>query len=493
MASVCNRPNGLRWIQFSDSEGRRQTLRLGKFNAKDAGEICRRVEMLLAAQIGGTSIDRETAEWVAGIGAKIRSRLVKFGLIEKPIEDKAPEATLDAFLDDYLVNRKHELKPSTRCNLECARRNLVAYFGADKPLSEITPGDADEWRLWLRRSRPAKPGEPKPPGLGENTARRTCGRAKQFFKAAKKKHLIADNPFSEIGDCQVRANKSRDRFITRAEAQKVLDACPNAQWRLLFALSRFGGLRCPSEHAGLRWADVDFEAGKFTVHSPKTEHHEGHESRVVPIFAELRPYLEAARAEAAKDAEFVITIKTMRSPKPNPRTSMEKIVKRAGLIPWPKLFHNLRATRQTELSADFPEHVVCQWIGNSKAVAREHYLRVTDADYAKAAGRSDAKSDATNHEKATHKATVHTSPQTSTLGYVVQKCLEDNGFGDAGPVIRELLLSLKAPPVGLEPTTQRLTVDPMFRRKQAFSQGSDASYRQNLDLQPVAPSNTHSQ
>jgi integrase len=47
------------------------------------------------------------------------------------------------------------------------------------------------------------------------------------------------------------------RFVTREEAHAVMDACPDAEWRLLFALSRFGGLRCPSEHIALRWADVD--------------------------------------------------------------------------------------------------------------------------------------------------------------------------------------------------------------------------------------------
>ncbi len=30
-----------------------------------------------------------------------------------------------------------------------------------------------------------------------------------------------------------------------------------------------------------------------------------------------------------------------------------------------------------ELAERWPEHVVCAWIGNSKAVAREHYLQVT--------------------------------------------------------------------------------------------------------------------
>ena len=52
---------------------------------------------------------------------------------------------------------------------------------------------------------------------------------------------------------------------------------------------------------------------------------------------------------------------------------------------WPKLWQNLRAIRQTELEEYFPSHVVCQWIGNSQSVAREHYLQVTDSHYERAA------------------------------------------------------------------------------------------------------------
>ena len=68
----------------------------------------------------------------------------------------------------------------------------------------------------------------------------------------------------------------------------------------------------------------------------------------------------------------------------NIRTVMTKIVRRADLIPWPRSFPNLRASRQTELEARFPTHVVCAWIGNSEAVARKHYLQVRDEDFAKA-------------------------------------------------------------------------------------------------------------
>jgi len=51
---------------------------------------------------------------------------------------------------------------------------------------------------------------------------------------------------------------------------------------------------------------------------------------------------------------------------------------------WPKLFHNLRTRRQTELTARFPLHVVCGWIGNSAPIADKHYLQITDDHYADA-------------------------------------------------------------------------------------------------------------
>jgi hypothetical protein len=60
------------------------------------------------------------------------------------------------------------------------------------------------------------------------------------------------------------------------------------------------------------------------------------------------------------------------------------VIKRAGVKPWPRLWHNMRATRQTELEDQFPSHVVCAWLGNSKPIAAKHYLQVTDDHFKKA-------------------------------------------------------------------------------------------------------------
>jgi len=53
----------------------------------------------------------------------------------------------------------------------------------------------------------------------------------------------------------------------------------------------------------------------------------------------------------------------------------------AGVAQWPKLFVNLRASRETELMRTEPTHIVHAWLGNSKEVAEDHYLMVTDEDF----------------------------------------------------------------------------------------------------------------
>src|SRR5690606_15713700 len=118
---------------------------------------------------------------------------------------------------------------------------------------------------------------------------------------------IAKNPFRKMKDVTVKANESRLFEVKLDAAYKVLAACPDSQWRLIFALCRFGGLRCPSEVLELTWGDIAWDVGRMTIRSPKTEHHEGKESRSVPIFAELLPYLREAFDLAEPGTIHVVT------------------------------------------------------------------------------------------------------------------------------------------------------------------------------------------
>src|SRR5262249_8769641 len=104
----------------------------------------------------------------------------------------------------------------------------------------------------------------------------------------------------------------------------------------------------------------------------------------------------------------------------NLRTRFTKIIRRAGLTPWPKLFHNLRASCETDLAQSFPVHVVCSWIGNSQLIAAKHYLQVTESDFERAAN-SGAKPGAVGLQKAVQPASAITrrdsqeSPQVETI------------------------------------------------------------------------------
>ena len=255
--------------------------------------------------------------------------------------------------------------------------------------------------------------------------------ARQFFNAALDDELITKNPFkSKEIKVTVQGNKEREYFLTRQDADKILDACPDAQWRLIFALARYGGLRTPSETLLLRWEDVNWDTLRMIVHSPKTAHHEGRAFCVVPIFPGLYPHLLAAYEEAKQGTQYVIT--RYREPGLNLRTKLIRILTKAGLTPWPKLWQNLRATRQTELAKDWPGHIVCAWMGNTQAVADEHYLQVTDEDYSRAAQNATQYPTAQGGNE--QKSTKDNADENADFPLVTAKCnsVHELPVGDTG-------------------------------------------------------------
>ncbi|MSQ96750.1 MAG: site-specific integrase [Gemmataceae bacterium] len=392
MASISRDPNGRRRILFTDRDGGRKTIRLGKVSQRMAEEIKIKVEALNAAKIGGCSLDRETAAWVANLGDGLHGKLAAVGLTEP-----RRTARLGEFLDGFIANRKPTAAPSTIISLNQVKTRLIDQFGAERDLRSITPADAEGWAAALAEQ-----------GYAPATAGRAIKRARQFCKAALRDKLITENPFAEI-KASGQVNKERQFHVDRETIFRVIDAAPNAEWRLIIALSRFGGLRCPSEHLALRWQDMDWERNRFRVDSPKTG------ERWIPMFPELRPHLEAAFELAEDGAVFVIT--SYRSEYVNMRMQLARIIRRAGAKVWPKLFHNLRASRETELAAEYPIHVVCEWIGNTAAIAAKHYLTVREEDFERAA-QGGAKSGALEaHFQAQQaSATVSTGSQELTEG-----------------------------------------------------------------------------
>ncbi len=121
----------------------------------------------------------------------------------------------------------------------------------------------------------------------------------------KRRGLVEINPFEDVKHAAGDASE-RQRFITRTMTAELLEAAPDTTWRTIIALCRYGGLRCPSEVLSLRWCGVDWEKERVRVGSPKTEHHAGRGSRVIPLFPELKPCLEEAWDAAEEGAVYVI-------------------------------------------------------------------------------------------------------------------------------------------------------------------------------------------
>lgn len=364
MATLSNN-KGLWSIQFPNGKGGRHTIRLGRIGRNAANAVRSHVDHLRAASKSGQAVPGSTAAWVKDAGAKIHAKLVQFGLVLARAEKQ--KVALGAMVDAYIA-RRTDLKERSRTNLKQARRTMVEFFDASRDVRTINKGEARDWARHLRTT------------LAPPTVSAHVKRARQIFRDGIDRGIVDNNPFVGI-KLGSEVNASRNQYIPAADVLKAIEACPDAEWRLIFALARFGGLRTPSETHGMKWSDVDFAEGRMVVHSPKTEHHHGRASRIVPIFPEVRPYLEDC-FQLATGAGHVISAHRGE----NLRTHAERIIERAKLVRWPRLFQNLRASCETDLTTRFPLHVACAWIGNSQLIAARHYLQVTDEHFADASG-----------------------------------------------------------------------------------------------------------
>jgi len=370
MASLCadKGPRGTNWRVITRlPNGRRHSIRLGRVNKRIAEQTRRMVQLLEASKATGQPYDPEVIAWLGRVSDKIHDRIVRAGLAE-PRAASVAAITLGEHLDRFFSTLVKQ-KPTTARNYERSRRLMLEFFTKDRLLDSITPGDADEYKAWLLSR------------FAAATASVDLRRARQFLKQAVRRRLIMENPFADI-PCGSQVNEARKEFISIETIEKVIAACTSNEWRLVFALARYAGLRISSEIKNLRWEDIDWEHNRFTVHEPKVEHHPGRGRRTIPIFPELRPHLERAYRERKPGQELLVPMARHAT---NLNTEARRIIKRAGVPQWQKTFVNLRASRSDELDRTLPSHVVDSWMGHSGKVRRDHYLMVTEQDFADAA------------------------------------------------------------------------------------------------------------
>jgi hypothetical protein len=166
----------------------------------------------------------------------------------------------------------------------------------------------------------------------------------------------------------------------------------------------------------LAWCNVDFEAGRLTVTSPKTEHHADVATRIVPIVPRLHAILMDAFEAAEPDTVLVVPM--LRNADANLRTHAHRLMLRAGVEPPPKVFVNLRSSCATDWAKEHGRHVAAKWCGHSPLIALRHYAQVRPEDFDRATGRarqpasptappSPSKGGAESGARAAHNAAQH--------------------------------------------------------------------------------------
>lgn len=348
-------------------------------------------------------IDGQGKEVKPSLGAKAKvsernARAMCRGMEAKFAKDpatlKAGQAPpLIQWCTRYLSHRTNLAESTIKADTRtCAY--LREFFGDAKPLDEITPAHAADWRAWLGSSerQPGWPSEGK--GQGESTVCYHIRHAKGMFNAAAEQEVIPANPFRK----QVGAGpeiERNDAPLSRADIAKLVEAAGESGpgWKALVALCAYAGLRL-NEALRITWSCVDFNGNKINVpvkmrdgrtSGARTTKSKGRAPLMVP---ELAVVLRECRAGTTPgDVVAPVSLNNLnrmmvgyKGSGKTPATT--GIIRRAGLAPWPRPFHRLRDWRADMWRQEgIEERVIDLWMGHSLAVARKHYARTVPEGY----------------------------------------------------------------------------------------------------------------
>ncbi|TCB90477.1 site-specific integrase [Micromonospora zingiberis] len=174
--------------------------------------------------------------------------------------------TVDQFLDEWLKSATRDVEKATAANYRHALLPVRARLG-EKLLQEVTEEDIEalvDWMLTEGRRRGGKPGT----GLGVRSARLTLGRLRTALNVAVRRQLVVRNVATFVTIPRAAAKAALDARAARKpwtqEEVKIFLTGITGERLYAVCLLSMMGLR-PAEVCGLRWSDVDFEAGTIAA------------------------------------------------------------------------------------------------------------------------------------------------------------------------------------------------------------------------------------
>jgi integrase len=357
------------------TDGRRKSLRLGGMGVAGKREVDglrQLLSALVAWKSAAVPLPESSQAVIAGLHPRLRSFLLDSALLSLPKGDP----TVGEWLDVFLERKCGLVKSSTMRVYGRTCKQARHFFRPTERIGAVDGDRALEFRKWLMQPR-GKRGRV----LAEATIRKTCAIMSEAFGCALKAGLIRQNPFLTAGIKKtVQPNRSREYFVSREEAGRLLAACESTEERLMVGLARFAGLRTPSEIADLRWSDFDSVNRTLRIRSPKTAHHADGGIRKVPVFPILMDLLADQRVNSDQIEYLLPTLRRY----PSLSTRMRRIIKDAGIHQYPRALHNLRLSCISEwVLVDRRDLVtVAEWAGHTIQIMTRHYLKQIHADSA---------------------------------------------------------------------------------------------------------------
>lgn len=347
-------------VQFMLDKQRRSVFLDAKYPKRVAKEVSFYVDELAKSVEFGLTLERRVLTWLENIDDDLRERLGRAGLISADKNVSIGEL-IELYMEAESPSMKHETISGKRVRFRQSEQRLDFTQRA----SRLDVVDVVRFKARLDAD------------FSEATRAGILKAMARVYSWGESLGYVSSNPFSQVPKGSF-SNKKKETFVSQETYRRLIDGCDDAELRVLLALYRIGGLRL-SEAFEARWEDVDWDAERFTVRSPKTERC-GKDRRVIPLFSELRRELEALRLETrAKD--FIVV---KRRDKTGVYQAIKKLCADLGVPTWTRLVQNLRASRSNEIYREFNEVAESEWIGHSTVTARKHYLQLLDSDFVKA-------------------------------------------------------------------------------------------------------------
>lgn len=160
------------------------------------------------------------------------------------------------------------------------RKHLIDFFGADRPLADISPQDVE---AFMRHQRSE--------GLAASTISNHVNYLHAIYSYAVKRGLAPSNPVAFADKIRIPHTSPDIKFLTVEEVEALLRVIPDDDLgptdRVLYLAATYTGLR-QGELRALRWKDIDWQAGVIRVRRNFTRGEEGtpksrRSSRAVPM------------------------------------------------------------------------------------------------------------------------------------------------------------------------------------------------------------------